>query len=402
MTTVRGSAALFVLVSALRLERAPSRIRRSPTQREIMCTDPAEAVLEKETRIKTTEPAQPRRPPTLKDVAELAGVSITTVSYVVSGRANRRSGVPEPTRSKVLAAAEKVGYRRNRTARALRKERTELVALVWHGPMTPWVDAISEQMEELSDRRDYGVVHLPFRDTASGRRVATLLQSGMVDGAIMLGTQHLETRVIRALAAAGLSLVVHSETMRPHGFDVVRHGEKAALAAAVDHLVEQGHQKIRILAQHRQMADHAARLAGAVEALARHQLDPEPITTSNRREDMYEVTTRLLRTDLPEAVLSMTDRGAVATVWAAHRLGIDVPGRLSVMGVGNTEEGERIEPSLTSVGDPTRSADASVERLFARIDEPGQPGRIIERPWELIVRSSSRDRSADQAGGPGR
>lgn len=304
--------------------------------------------------------------------------------------------MPEPTRSRVLAAAEQVGYRRNRYARALRKERTELVALVWHGAMTPWVDSISATMENLCDRRDYGVVHLPFRDSASGRRVVNLLHSGMVDGAIVLGTQYLGTRVVRALAASGLSLVVHSETIRPHGFDVVRHGERAVLASAVDHLVEQGHRRIRVLAQHRQVTDHAARLAGAADGLSRHRLAVEPVTTGNRREDMYAVALDLLRDDRPDAVLSMTDRGAGATVWAAQRLGIDVPGDLSVVGVGNTEEGELVEPALTTVGDPRRSADSSVERLFQRIDDPGQPGIVVERPWELIVRESSRARTGSR------
>lgn len=352
----------------------------------------------KEAGIKTTDAERSRRPPTLKDVAALAGVSVTTVSYVVSGRPNRRSGVPEPTRSKVLAAAEKVGYRRNRYARALRKERTELVALVWHGAMTPWVDAISAKIEELCDLRDYGIVHLPFRDAASGRRVVSLLHSGMVDGAIVLGAQHLETRVIRALAASGLSLVVHSETIRPHGFDVVRHRERAVMASAVEHLVDQGHSRIQVLAQHRQVTDHAARLAGARDGLSRHDLAVEPVTTGNRREDMYAVALNLLRDERPDAVLSMTDRGAVATIWAAQRLGIDVPRDLSVVGVGNTEEGELVEPALTTIGDPGRSTDASVERLFARIDDPGQPGIVVERPWELIVRESSRPRAGGRRG----
>ena len=63
----------------------------------------------------------------------------------------------------------------------------------------------------------------------------------------------------------------------------------------------------------------------------------------------------------------MTDRGAVATVWAAHRLGVDVPGGVSVVGVGNTEEGERV-------------------------DRPGLAGQVIETPWEPIVRGSSASR----------
>lgn len=282
-----------------------------------------------------------------------------------------------------------VGYKRNRTARALRTDRSELIGLVWHGPTNPSVDAIGERMEEIAEERNYGVIHLPYRDARSGQRVLDLLRSGLVDGVVMMGTHTFSAAALRSLAESGVAVVTHSETLRPRGFDVVRHDERRAAAEAIDHLVEQGRTRIRILIPSPDVAGSGPRLNGAMEALAAHGLHTTPVVTGHLREQMYDQARSLLTADRPDAVFGLTDPRAIAVVWAAQGLGLSVPDDVAVVGMGNTEQSEAMSPALSTVGDPHRDRELAALRLFERIHTPGMHGSTLHRPWHLIVRSTS-------------
>jgi LacI family transcriptional regulator len=339
----------------------------------------------------------PRRTPTQRDVAERAGVSVATVSYVLSGRPNRRSGVPEPTRSRVLDAMRELGYRPNRAGRVLRRRRTELIALVWRPPLSSWIDQFSNQAEDVAAQHGYAIVHLPVRDDARAERVARMLGEGMVDGAMLLGRCGIAPESLMSLAGDGLAIMVIADELAPSGYDVVWHGERGAMRLAVDHLHDRGYRRIAVLGPTAEKLPESLRALGSLEALDAAGLPIEVGTAGSLyagagdyREAMYDAALELLRRpDRPDAVLSMTDRGAIATMWAAREVGLDVPGDLAVMGVGNTTEGEMAKPQLTTIGSTDRDFTQLVARLFARIADPDMTGTLFRREWELIVRDST-------------
>jgi LacI family transcriptional regulator len=98
----------------------------------------------------------------------------------------------------------------------------------------------------------------------------------------------------------------------------------------------------------------------------------------------------LSKPDRPTALYCTTDFAAIAAVRAAHRLRIDVPRGLAVVGVGNTPEGENLDPSLSTVG-PVGFNEALARIIVGRLtDREGAPGESFDFPWQLIVRDSSR------------
>lgn len=339
------------------------------------------------------------RAPTQRDVAELAGVSTATVSYILSGRRDRPAPVTPATRERVLAAVAELGYHRNHVARSLRRQRTELVCLVYRMPDNPWLERLVEQLHDAAARRGYSVIALPLRGGAPTGPALRVLGERSVDGAVVAPGAYLPPDQMRRLATAGLAVTVFDDDLEPDGFDVVDQAQDAACRALVDHLVEGGHRRIAYLGHEADLrgggAPLAAKYRSVAAALAEHGLALEPgmtVAGADSRADAYTATRRLLlRTRPPTALLSASDRGAMAAVTAARDLGVSVPDMLAVAGMGNAPESAVISPTLTTVGIDRLDFSPVVGRLFDRIEATERPpGTRLSLPWRLIVRESTR------------
>lgn len=338
---------------------------------------------------------QPTRP-TQRDVADRAGVSTATVSYILSGRRGYSNPVTEQTRERVLAAAAELGYQRNHVARSLRRRRTELVCVVHKPPFSPWLEQLTDQLHEAAVSHGYSVITLPLAKSDWTENALRVLKEHYVDGAIVAPDYDLPAAELESLAKSGLALLVFDDEIAPAGFDVIRQGEHTACYAAVEHLAERGHRRIAFLGHGDDAAEARAdrRFGGYQQALVDHGLpvdDTLIIPAAGSRTRAYrEVTELLSRADRPTAVFSASDRAAVHTIWAARDAGLSVPQDIAVAGVGNTGEGAAVRPALTSVGIPSLDFGIAIDRLFDRITAtPVRRGKELHLPWELIVREST-------------
>ncbi len=347
----------------------------------------------------TSEPPSSGRAtsrPTQRDVARLAGVSTATVSYVLSGRRGPgRLPTPE-TAERVARAADELGYAVDHMARSLRRQRSEVLAVVYTPPSSPWSDLLVEQLQTQVADRGETVIALPVSATTPPDTAWRALRRGYVDGAIVLADTPVDATELRALARRGLGLVVVDEDVEPDGFDVVRQGRAAACRAAVEHLVAAGHRRIGYLAQAHETADGpgSLRLRTYLDVMAAHGLpvDAELVRpVADSRSAAYAAVQELLRQlRPPTALFSATDRAAVDGIWAARDAGVRVPDDLAVIGVGNIAEGLMISPPLTTVGAPELDFTPLVQRLVARVDSRETlASETLEMPWTLIRRGSA-------------
>lgn len=337
----------------------------------------------------------PPRRPTQRDIAERAGVSTATVSYVLSGRRGGAKPPPPETRERVLRAVAETGYQLDQAGRSLRRQRTDVVALMYPAPSSPWSDRLAEELQVAAAERGLAVVALPVITGASTAAILRILRQRYIDGAVLLHDCPLDGAELAALAAQGRSLVVFDDDLEPDGFDVVRQDRLTACRAAIERLVAAGHRRIAYLGH---ADDHGAPLADVKlrsyrDGLAAHGLAEDPglvRAVADSRPDAYAAVRDLLRRpDPPTALLSATDRAAIDGIWAARDLGVTVPDRLAVIGIGNIPEGLMISPPLTSVGAPALDFSREVARLFERLDAPTPlPGVELTAPWELIARAS--------------
>ena len=325
---------------------------------------------------------------TLRDVAHEAGVSTASASYVLSGRTAGRAGVGRETAARIRAVADRLEYHPNPAARGIRTGRTGTVLLSLHMLSDPWALAVVGAVNALAAERELTTMILADGDWYSALKrqpadVAYIDDGGGPDRAGRLAALH----------AAGQRLVVFDEGLEADGFDVVRSRALPGCRLLAEHLARR-HRSIGCLTTRAAFAsDEPSRFSVFVGELASRGLALRPqhvgffgSTTSSA----YAAATAILsRDDRPTALYATTDFAAIAAIHAAHRLGLDVPGDVAIVGVGNTDEGADTEPGLTTAGPAEfyrRQAEIIVDRATAPDDEDG---RLHEFPWSLVVRGSS-------------
>jgi LacI family transcriptional regulator len=324
---------------------------------------------------------------TLRMVAELAGVSTATVSYVMSGRTGGRTGVSPATIERVREAAAELDYHPNQAARAIRTGRTNLVLLSLTMLSDPWAQALSQAVSAAV--APVGLIALILADgdwpDALTRQPA---DASFIDE---VSTDEHRAALGR-LVRRGNRMVVFDDHLEPEGFDVIRSPATEGCRLAVRHLVA-SHQKIGCLATTRSVRLRTNRFQVYLDELAAAGLpvrDADVETFELDAASAYAAATRLLtKPDRPTAIYAITDFAAIGAIQAAHRLRLGVPDDVAIMGVGNTIEGERLQPSLSSVG-PTDffSRAAAIVRDKAMAETSGT-GRLHEFTWSLFVREST-------------
>ncbi|MBG6135817.1 LacI family DNA-binding transcriptional regulator [Longispora fulva] len=330
---------------------------------------------------------------TIKDVAELAGVSTATVSIVLNGGEETRARASEETRTKVLAAVEELGYAPNQAGRGLRRGRTESVALAVPFPDAPWTLGIARDVGVYAEERDYTTVSL------TGGNWLRYLGRGTVDGAIIdaSGQVRFDPGSIRPLLKQGMALVVLSNTAVPDGFDVVRTNERRACADALRALVDQGRRRIACLRNAPTPAgqDVPERFA-AYRAVLEENALPLDMTlirdVHGTRATAFSQTLDLLDGpgERPDALFALSDLAAISALWACHRLRIRVPEDVAIVGIGNSPEGEYSDPALSTVGPENHDFTDLARLLFERIEaSTPPPGRILQQEWKYIARGTS-------------
>lgn len=331
--------------------------------------------------------SSPQRP-TLRMVAAAAGVSIATVSYVLSGRTGGSSGVSPATAQRVREAAEALGYRPNQAARTVRTGRSNLILLSLTMLSDPWSQAVVDAVNSAIATTDLTAMILADQDWAS------VLDNQLADAVLIddAETNRESTARLSELAQRH-TLVVFSESLEPEGFDVVRSRAYPGCELAVAHLLDH-HTKIGCLTSvytpfHLKPSRYDAYVAGLDRAGIEYR--PEYVshfeTTS---AGAFRAAMQLLTlSDRPTAIYATTDFAAIGAIHAAQHLRLRVPEDIAVIGAGNTPDGELMEPALSTVG-PTDFFNQLATIIRDRATgADSSPHRVHNFDWSLIVRDSS-------------
>lgn len=314
----------------------------------------------------------PRRP-TRADVARRAGVSDAVVSYVLSGS----HPVSEATRARVVAAIEELGYRRNATARALRRGRSDTVGLVLSDVENPHFMALARAVESRLASLGQALLIAELRE--DGSAVRDMVARG-VDALLVTGGPTPDV-------AAEVPTVLLDRAGPEPGHVTIGVDAVPAAVAAVDHLLERhGHRSVALITGG-SPGDDDPRGTGWRRAHADHGRPTGPVeSTSWTRAGGAGAARRLLeRDDRPTAVLAASDLIAVGVLRAALDLGLSVPGDLAVVSYDGTDEARFAASPLTTIEQPrTAMAELAVDLLLAGAREPAH--HAFAAP--LVVRRS--------------
>jgi LacI family transcriptional regulator len=333
------------------------------------------------------------RRPTIIDVAELAGVSIKTVSRVF----NQAPNVRDPTRDKVISAAETLDYLPNLSARQLASNRSFLIGMLYGTPNpdneNDYVTTV--QSGSLQTCRDYGY-HLlinPFpADSPELIREVKRL-SRQVDGFIVLQPHSDLPSLSRFLLENDIACVRVSQ--RPlEGFPWISVGDEDAADDMTEYLLQLGHRRIAFIMGHPDHGQSHDRLAGYRRALERNDIGFDDNLVEQGRFDHESgylcARNFLARTPRPTAIFASSDAMAMGVLSAAHEMGLGVPSELSVAGFDDSPLARHAWPPLTTVRQPI----AGVARLATEVLMKRLQGRSEEDSHhclqaELVRRAST-------------
>jgi DNA-binding LacI/PurR family transcriptional regulator len=341
--------------------------------------------------------------PVMTDVARLAGVSHQTVSRVVNGSPH----VSRPTRAKVLAAMEELGYRRNGVARALATRRSGTLGVitfdtVLHGPVSTLYS-----VEQAASTVGLGVsIAVVDRiDSPAVVRALDRLQDQSVEGVVAIAPHQAAVAALTAeLRSVPTVFVGGVRGVAPEGADdsasavhAVGIDQRGGAEAAVRHLLGLGHRTVHHLAGPQDWMDAGARSAGWRAVLQAAGAEPPPPATGDwSARSGFGAMRKLLAADPGlSAVFAANDQMALGALRALDEAGLRVPEDVSVVGFDDVPEAEYFRPPLTTVRQRFPEAGRRAVRLLLDLIRPegatrplaAEPPPLV--PTELLVRRSS-------------
>ncbi|MDK1474725.1 LacI family DNA-binding transcriptional regulator [Streptomyces sp. 549] len=334
-----------------------------------------------------TRAASPRygRRPTMKDVASHAGVGLKTVSRVVNGE----SGVTADTERRVREAITALGFRRNDSARILRKGRTASIGLVLEDLADPFYGPLSRAVEDVA--RVHGALLLngsSAEDPQREREVALAFCARRVDGLVIVpaGDDH---RYLAPELAAGIATVFVD---RPAGHieaDAVLSENFAGARDGVAHLIARGHRRIGFIGDQPHIHTAAERLRGYHRAMGAAGLAVDPAWTASGPTDPVRVRADALRMLTgPNPVTALFTGNNRVTLTVVRLLaGLDRP--VALVGFDDLELADLLDPPITVVAqDAARIGRTAAELLFRRLAGSREEPQRVELPTTLIARGS--------------
>lgn len=335
-------------------------------------------------------PQSPR--PRLVDVADVAGVSMKTVSNVINGYAH----VSASTRKRVEEAISRTGYRPNLSARNLARGRSGVIALVVPRLEMPYFAALAACVVEAAEARGWFVlIHQSDGDLDTELAALEARFPQRIDG-IILSAEELRPEHLAARAdTTPLVLLGDHDTgpAAPHvGID-----DHAAARLAIEHLAGIGCRRIALIGASSADRYHR-RSQGVLDGLAAAGLEAvpgllQPIRANTGAEGERAMEEILTSGDVPDGVFALTDWLAFGVIRALHRHGVAVPERTAVIGFDDIPYASSLTPSLTSIA-PDRQAIA--ERAVALLEQQLQDGgwETSEEEdrvgFDLVARESTR------------
>jgi LacI family transcriptional regulator, galactose operon repressor len=333
------------------------------------------------------------RRPTLRDVAEGAGIHPATASRALNPAT--RHLVNAETAERVHQVARSLGYRPNPIARSLKTARSASVGLIIPDLTNPLFPPIARGVEDALAAAGYSA-WIVNTDSDPAREAAAVesMRGRHVEG-FVFATARLDHPLLERLAAAGTPMVLVNRRLARGDVPSVTPDDAAGVAMAMRHLIELGHEKIAHLAGPQDLSTGRNRFRAFRQALQDHDLEDAPerlvICDSWTETAAAAAMNRLLDSGVEfSAVLAGNDLVALGCFDALAEHGLSCPEDVSVVGFNDIPLMDKLRPPLTTVRIPHYEIGAEAARLLLEdLQEPRRHPRSILLPLTLVVRGST-------------
>ena len=329
----------------------------------------------------------------LKDVADVAGVSMSVASRVLNADATAR--VHPDTRQRILAAAAAIGYTPSHRARALRMSRTGALALIVPDVTNAVFAPLLAGVNAVATARSVGVLLGQLPGPNAGRQeLEALVGNGRVDGVLLQRREDVTDRALMTLLDIKAPVVLFNSRLDNHTGSVILDDAEAA-GVATRHLLDLGHERLGFIGGTVRHDAAARRLTGFRAAMraAGHRAARSAVVAAGWEADAGAAAVkRVLSTSpRPTGLVVASVNAALGVLSFANSAGIHVPGELSVVAIQDTWFAEICCPRLTVVRMPLQEAGAAAASLLLdHIDGSTLADLVVRSPApKLVVRDSA-------------
>jgi LacI family transcriptional regulator len=324
--------------------------------------------------------------PTIKDVAKLAGVSIATVSNVLSGERY----VSPQLRKAVMKAVRSLGYMPNGVAQSLRSRKTQALGLIVPDITNPFFSGLVKAIERSARLKGYQVLLSSSEESPELEfDLALTLASRQVDGLIVIPTQDSPKYLLELgekMPVLLLDRISGSSRLDQVGVDNLEAARKGT-----ELLLSQGHRRILLLVSTLELSNIRERVEGYKQALkaARIKPDPKLVIPCGREATATRVVVNAIQKYRPTAIFAATNRLSLVAVQAIRELELEFPGQISLLGFDDFEWSTLLQPYLSTVKQPLeqlgeRACELLLERLEGKLTRPQK----VLLPCDLAIRNS--------------
>lgn len=341
-----------------------------------------------------------QRKVTINDVAEAAGVSVSTVSFVVSGKGR----ISSATVDRVNKTIEQLGYVPNRSASTLRGGSSGVIGLIVRDLSDPFYAEMTAGLSDALEQQ--GKVLFLTQSGEQGQHLQRAFESLVtrgVDGVILGGGAAQANDFAARASALSVPLICASRAATLDGVDSIRPDNALAARMATEYLIRQGHQRIAWLGGSGTSLTRAERIGGYCATLLQYGRPFRSewiIECQHNQKAAAEATAQLVQQHPGiTAIIAYNGSTALGCYFALLRSGRSVgtgaldsyyDQQMALIGFGDDPQAELTDPPLTMVASPAREIGrAAAARMLARLISPGAGPQHLIMPSQLIVRGSA-------------
>jgi LacI family transcriptional regulator len=327
--------------------------------------------------------------PTIKDVANLAGVHPSTVSRVI----NNDSRISEKTKNKVLLIIKKLGYTPNAIARGLKTKRTNTLGMLIPDITNPFFAEIARGVEDAANKNNFNVILCNTDDKLKKERTyLEILRGKRVDG-LILGTAHIRDKSILELEKKKFPYILVSRNIEGLDKNCVIVDDVAGGIIVTEYLIKLGHRRIAHITGPLKTRSALNRLKGYKLALKKYEIEYRDELAGQgdfRIKGGYQVMKRFLKLpEPPTAIFAANDLLALGAIQVIQKKKYHIPEDFCIIGFDDIRLASFVYPPLTTIRQPMLEMGAIAVKMLLKIIEEGEfnQRKIVLKP-KLIIRES--------------
>ncbi len=328
---------------------------------------------------------------TLEEIAQLSGVSRSTVSRVI----NDDPHVKEETRLRVLKIVQDLNYHPNMAARSLASNRKNIVGLVIPTGVSslftdPYFPLLIQGVTMETTAQDYSVMLWLAEPEYERQTIRQVLSNGFIGG-VVIASMLLDDPLVEALLDSKFPFVMVGRHPNKSDVSYVDVDNRKGAQDVVTHLLRLGYQRIAHISGPLNIVSGLDRHEGYLAALRSRgvAVDPQLIVESDFTQDGAALAMQRLLPRQPQAVFAASDAMALGAMRVIQAAGLHIPDDIAVVGFDDLPFAERLVPSLTTIRQPIHQmGETAVKTLLELLEHPEMGPQRVILPTQLMIRES--------------